>query len=60
MALTGWKENPDLGQEPCTTNREAWSCPNLKENAGDPCGELFTCTRENCHQHAILEYDGVR
>lgn len=45
---------------PCKTERESWSCPNMKgrENDTDLTGEHYEC--KVCGQTIFLDYDEMR
>ncbi len=35
MSLEAWANDPALGKEPCTTERQSWQCPQMKPVDGD-------------------------
>jgi len=45
---------------PCTTDRQSWSCPNMKDVEGDTdmSGEHYEC--KVCGRRMFLDYDEMR
>ena len=60
MSLPEWPANPELGKVPCTTPRESWQCPNMKEVANDTSmtHEHYECGV--CGKRIALDYDEMR
>ena len=60
MALPAWPEDTSLGATPCTTDRQSWQCPNMKdrEDDRDMSGENYDC--KLCGRHIWLDYDEMR
>jgi hypothetical protein len=60
MPLPAWPEGSTNPVPPCKTEREAWSCPNLKdrENDTDMNYEHYDC--KVCGRHVKLDYDEMR
>ena len=60
MPLPEWPEGSTDPKPPCKTDRESWSCPNMKgrENDRDMSGENYDC--KVCGRHHWLDYDEMR
>jgi len=60
MALSGWPTHKDLGKVPCTTERDSWQCPNMKEKENDTSmtHEKYEC--RICGRYVSLDYDEMR
>jgi len=60
MALLPWDVDTTLGKTPCTNDRDAWRCPNMKSVEGDTSMtyEHYKC--ELCGRREALDYDEMR
>lgn len=60
MTLPNWPANSTDPKPPCQTDRESWSCPNMKarENDRDMSYEHYDC--KICGRHHALDYDEMR
>lgn len=60
MALSAWNEDKALGNEPCTTARRSWQCPNMKPLEGDTDMNFEHYRCEKCGRRESLDYDEMR
>ena len=60
MALPAWKQNPELGKEACTNERDSWQCPNMRPVPGDLDMEYehYECRR--CGRKVTLDYEEMK
>lgn len=60
MSLPGWPINTTNPKPPCQTDRESWSCPNMKdvENDTSMTHEHYEC--KVCGRRHSLDYDEMR
>jgi len=60
MALSTWDLSPELGKEPCKTERDSWQCPKMLPVEGDlsMTHEHYSCAL--CGRRIALDYEEMK
>lgn len=60
MSTPEYKPDSSLGRVPCETDRQSWSCPNMKDVEGDldMSFEHYEC--EMCGRRISLDYEEMK
>ena len=60
MSLPEWPTRPELGKDPCKTERDSWQCPNMQavENDTSMTHEHYAC--KVCGRREALDYEEMR